>query len=110
MNYGGLRSRDLRHCSRCGRPLETHETCECGRAVPGTRDGLRAACPQFQARSSYRRRHYLNCGGHKLLVGSLEDRDAMYAEYCCGDHEKHVTCPFWGHRVPAMIKKDMLDK
>lgn len=81
----------------CGRPLEPGESCECGQVMDlrtGTRDGLRATCPMFRARSSYRRRHYLDCGGHKLKADSREARDTFYAVYCCGDDEMHRACPF----------------
>lgn len=87
---GGLRSNSYRHCPRCGRALESGESCECG-----TRDGLRARCPQFKARSSYRGRHYLDCDGHRIKTASREIRDAFYMAYCCGDKGQYTACPFW---------------
>ena len=48
---------DMRVCNDCGRPLEIGETCNCRQPVrSGTRDGLRAVCPHFMHRSSYRGR------------------------------------------------------
>lgn len=96
MSSGGLRSDSFRHCRQCGRALEPGEVCECGQVMaPGiTRDGLRATCAQFRARSSYRRRHYLDCDGHKLQASSRQARDAFYAVYCCGQAETRKRCPF----------------
>lgn len=93
MESGGLRSNNFRHCRQCGRTLSPGESCECGGAA-GTRDGLRATCPQFRARSSYRGRHYLDCDGHKLKANSRESRDCFYRVYCCGDADLQRRCPF----------------
>lgn len=105
MDRGGWEASGLRHCVNCGRPLEPGESCECDRVAGprgGTRDGLRARCPQFVARSSYRGKHYLDCGGHKLKACDLRARDALYALYCCGSAEARDKCPFLGHRGPAL--------
>ena len=96
MTDGGLRA-GHRHCRRCGRTLEPFEACECDQVLPAPgwpRDGLRATCPMFRARSSYRRRHYLDCNGRKLRADSRQTRDTFYAVYCCGDARARAACPF----------------
>lgn len=86
---GGLRARNnYRYCQACGRTLEPGERCECNQP----RDGLRARCPKFRARSSYRGMHYLDCGGHKLRANTRSSRDTFYAAYCCS--ETWERCPF----------------
>lgn len=55
------------------------------------KDGLRAGCGKFRARSSYRGGYYLDCGGHKLKANTRSSRDTFYAVYCCRDWER---CPF----------------
>lgn len=73
-----------RMCNDCGRPLETGETCNCRQPVRGTtRDGLRARCPLFMHRSSYRGRYYIVCGGHKTPYAGCSDRNEHYRRYCC---------------------------
>ena len=49
---GSKLARRMRTCSKCGRMLEDLENCECDR-LP--RDGMRATCPAFAARTNYRR-------------------------------------------------------
>ena len=71
-----------RFCPSCGRELQQEEACECADKLP--RDGLRAACPHFRARSSYRGKHYIDCRG-KYRFASKEARDAHYMACCCGD-------------------------
>lgn len=81
---GGLRSNGFRYCPRCGRALETGETCECdsaGAALP--KDGQRATCPLFEHRCSYRGRHYIACGGKKWAFGTKALRDQHYKAACC---------------------------
>lgn len=73
-----------RVCAACGRPLEIGETCTCQQGAKGaTRDGLRARCPCFEHRSSYRGRYYLACGGKKRVYPSGEARNEHYRRFCC---------------------------
>lgn len=74
----------MRFCNACGRALEIGETCNCRQPIGGTRDGLRAACPLFHHRSSYRGRSYIVCGGEKHEYSGSEPRNAHYRRYCCG--------------------------
>ena len=76
---------DLRTCGGCGTTLEPGETCNCQRPAKCLpRDGLRAYCPYFQHRSSYRGRYYIVCGGRKTPYPDSEQRDRHYRRYCCG--------------------------
>ena len=84
----GWRAQAIDLCPECGRELQPYEVCECTSKLP--RDGLRARCPQFEARASYKGRHYINCGGHKYSFGDKDERDARYMAYCCGGCE---GCP-----------------
>lgn len=67
-------------CGHCGRELEDMEVCEC---MMRTRDGLRAVCPEFKARSSFMGVHYIVCR-KKLRFVTLEARNRYYADFCCG--------------------------
>lgn len=69
-------------CPTCGRALQAFEVCECASKLP--KDGLRATCPRFKARSSYRGAHYISCGGSKYKFGCKESRDLHYMVFCCG--------------------------
>ena len=69
-----------RVCAACGRPREIGETCNCQQGARGaTRDGLRARCPCFEHRSSYRGRYYLvcqqygKCTIYRTMKGALEE-------------------------------------
>lgn len=74
-----------RICNDCHRPLEVGETCNCRQPMRGTpRDGLRARCPYFQYRSSYRGQYYLACAGVKNRYPGCDERNAHYRRYCCG--------------------------
>lgn len=77
----GWRAESLRTCADCGRVLEAYEVCECSSKLP--KDGLRAKCPIFKARSSYHGFHFIVCG-RKLKFESIEGRDLHYMTYCCG--------------------------
>lgn len=73
-----------RVCAACGRILEIGETCNCQQAMRGTtRDGLRARCPCFEHRSSYRGRYYLVCNGKKRAYTSGDARNEHYQRFCC---------------------------
>lgn len=77
-----------RVCPVCGRPLEIGETCNCQQRIRGApRDGLRARCPYFGHRSSYRGRAYLVCGGKKRAYLSGEARNEHYRRHCCRQYE-----------------------
>lgn len=78
----GWRSDSVRICSFCGRILEPWEVCECTSKLP--KDGLRAKCPAFKARASYRGDHYIVCTSKKLFP-SREQRDQYYVNTCCRD-------------------------
>ena len=83
-----------RVCAACGRPLEIGETCNCQQGARGaTRDGLRARCPCFEHRSSYRGRSYIVCGGAKHEYPGSDPRNEHYRRYCCGLFNlcKHYT-------------------
>lgn len=54
MIRGSATAREIPICRACGRILEEFEVCECDRPLP--RDGLRACCPKFIARSGYRKK------------------------------------------------------
>ena len=85
---------DMRVCNDCGRPLEIGETCNCRQPVrSGTRDGLRAVCPHFMHRSSYRGRSYIVCSGAKHEYPGSDPRNEHYRRYCCGLFKlcKHYT-------------------
>lgn len=74
-----------RICNDCHRPLEIGETCNCRQPIRGApRDGLRARCPCFQYRSSYRGQYYLACAGVKTRYPGCDERNAHYRRYCCG--------------------------
>lgn len=82
---------DQRTCGDCGRPLESCEVCNCRQPVSGMpRDGLRARCPEFRYRSSYRGRAYIGCGNAKLRFNGANERNEHYRLYCCGDCDQ---CP-----------------
>lgn len=97
----------MRVCNDCGRPLEIGETCNCRQPVCGvTRDGLRASCPYFQHRSSYRGRCYIVCGDIKHEYPGSEPRNGHYRRYCCGlfklcEHYKTMK----GEPEPCKAKK-----
>lgn len=74
-------------CCDCGRRLEPGEKCDCSQRV-GTKDGLRAKCPQFGFRSSYRGWYYIKCGDKKLRFRDMQERNAYYAGYCCNNCEE----------------------
>lgn len=74
----------MRVCRDCGRTLEIGETCNCRQPVRGmTRDGLRAICPCFKHRSSYRRHCYIFCGDVKHEYSGSDPRNEHYRRYCC---------------------------
>lgn len=74
----------MRTCAACGRTMEPGETCNCEQPVKGLpRDGLRAKCPLFRCRSSYRMRHYIVCGRHKTPYPGSDQRNEHYRRYCC---------------------------
>lgn len=79
------RTRMGRTCTGCGRPLEIGEICNCRQPIQGaTRDGLRARCPHFQHRSSYRGCNYIVCGDKKTPHPSRDERNEHYRRFCCG--------------------------
>lgn len=73
----------VEQCVFCGRVLEPYESCDCMYPLP--KDGLRAICPEFKARSSYKGRHYISCKG-KYRFDNAKERDEYYAEYCCENY------------------------
>lgn len=76
-------SRRVPVCHRCGRQLEDGETCNCtidARGAP--KDGLRALCPAFKARSFYKGKYYISCCG-KFRFDKPGERNEHYKEYCC---------------------------
>lgn len=75
----------IRTCVFCGRVLEPYESCDCMYPLP--KDGLRAICPNFRARSSYRGRHYIVCS-KKFRFESAAERDKYYAETCCSTRDE----------------------
>lgn len=81
MNREGLRSKSEDRMAE--------KQAETPKSMP--RDGLRAGCPKFRSRSSYRGGHFLDCGGHRLKANTRSSRDTFYAVYCC---EKWKKCPF----------------
>lgn len=78
----GRHASTVRTCADCGRVLEAIEVCECTSKLP--KDGLRAKCPIFKARSSYRGYHFIVCGGRKLRFEDIDGRDLHYMVFCCG--------------------------
>ena len=88
-----------RFCQDCGRALEIGEVCNCRQAVPGMpRDGLRALCPEFQHRSSYRGTSYITCAGAKVRFANVDCRNQHYRDYCCSDY-KTCCVLFHGERA-----------
>lgn len=81
MPRGCIRAKYVPLCPECGRILELFEFCECFVKLP--KDGLRASCPKFIARTGYRGKHYINCGGRKLRFETRKDRDQFYMDNCC---------------------------
>lgn len=81
MIRGSATAREIPICRACGRILEEFEVCECDRPLP--RDGLRACCPKFIARSGYRKKSYINCNGRKLRFENRQERDQYYMDNCC---------------------------
>lgn len=78
-------TKTMRFCNYCGRPLEIGESCNCQQPIRGsTRDGLRAICPQFRHRSSYRGVSYIVCGNSKSSYPTSGHRNEHYRLYCCG--------------------------
>lgn len=53
------------------------------------KDGLRAKCPEFKARSSYRGKAYISCV-KKIRFDGRDQRDAHYMKYCC---DQCSECP-----------------
>lgn len=86
-----INAREMRVCPSCRRVMETAETCNCQQPVIGLpRDGLRAKCPCFMHRSSYRMRNFITCrmadtSVVKTPFPSREMRNEHYASQCCGD-------------------------
>lgn len=71
-------------CPKCGRTLEYGEGCNCDQMVRGLpRDGMRAKCPLFKCRSSYRGRYYIVCGQRKQRFRGCDERNDHYRRYCC---------------------------
>lgn len=87
------RNTPLRCCLLCGRALQVGEVCNCDQPVAGLpKDGLRAHCPNFIARSSYRGKYYIECRvdvqrSIKVPYGNAGDRNAHYRDCCCGNNE-----------------------
>lgn len=81
MNRGSTLAQEVLLCHHCGRILEPYETCDCAQRLP--RDGLRASCPHFKARSTYRGKNYINCVHGKLRFESRNTRDQYYMDNCC---------------------------
>lgn len=72
-----------RICDDCGRILEPGEVCNCRQPIRGSpRDGLRAVCPLFKCRSSYRGRSYIVCG-KKTVYDGCDARNEHYKRFCC---------------------------
>ena len=97
---GGTLSERRHTCARCGRPLIPGESCDCYMA---TRDGLRAKCPRFRARLSYRGKFYIECGKSKMRFNMKSNRDGHYAKYCCGDVG---ACPRWDGTCLKAVKAE----
>lgn len=55
--------------------------------VRKTKDGLRAKCRRFIARSNYAGAFYINCEAGNLRFGTKGARDAYYMAHCCGTGE-----------------------
>ena len=56
--------------------------------VRRTKDGLRAKCRLFRARSNYAGAFFINCEAGNLKFGTKGARDAYYMAHCCGDMEE----------------------
>ncbi len=76
---------DVKICHRCGRLLEIGETCNCPYSRGSPKDGLRALCPAFIARSCYRGKYYISCSCGKFRFKGHSDRNDYYRDHCCGD-------------------------
>lgn len=86
MSNGSILAKGVQLCQRCGRILEHFESCDCWVRLP--KDGLRASCPRFMARSGYRGKSYIACGDRKLRFDSRQERDQHYMKHCCNAFEK----------------------
>lgn len=91
-------AREFVTCCVCGVTLAIGERCNCEQPL-GTvpKDGLRAVCPYFDHRSSYRGLYYINCQRRdvekvKGLYPDCDARDKHYCNYCCVDYE---GCAFY---------------
>lgn len=89
----GWKAWSVKICPHCGREVQREETCECADKLP--KDGLRAKCPCFKARSSYHGDHYIACTG-KYRFASRSARDMHYMTYCCGICERCPISPAKG--------------
>lgn len=80
---------EVRVCPICGAGLEVGEVCNCDRrSVVLPKDGLRATCPFFGHRSSYRGRYYITCSlpcgkRQRQEYGTVGSRDEHYKIRCC---------------------------
>lgn len=71
------------------RPDRSHEPLS-GYVDRMPKDKLRAGCPLFRARTSYRGCHYIACVGMTHRFNGKDARDLHYAVYCCGEYRQ---CP-----------------
>lgn len=47
----------------------------------------RARCPDFQARTDYKGRRYIQCGGRAMRFPEKAVRDTWYKYCCCGNYK-----------------------
>lgn len=91
-------------CFIRSRALEYGEKCDCGQPVKSVpRDGLRAKCPVFEHRSSYRGVNYIACAGKKGRFQSCDARNAHYRDYCCAGY---TDCAEYRKRIRMNEGKD----
>lgn len=58
--------------------------------VEKPKDGLRAVCPRFKARSSHLGVHVIECGDTSYPFFKVEPRDRYYRNWCCD----RIACHF----------------
>ena len=47
----------------------------------------RARCPCFKARTDYKGKSYIHCGGKNYRYQDSNARESQYRTYCCGSFE-----------------------
>lgn len=52
------------------------------------KDGMRARCRLFRARSNYMGAYFIDCEKMTMKFGRKGARDAYYLAHCCADGEK----------------------